>query len=260
MAGSASLGSLGANTTTAPTAGTMPMSGSTSTSFGNLSDPATWTALTNNPQQLDSWIASQAPWMTPQLRKYYAGVIHNQPGANPTEQAGSANYYMQKFAADPNAPGGGQGGARGVSSANPNGIPGLDPGFDFQVQQAQNAIQRSAASKGTLLTGGTLKGLADYIGNDMASSAYQGAFGRSLSLAQLGENAAAGQGQNNSGYANGATGALTGNANAQGAASIANGNAINGALTNVGNAYTLSKLFPPAGTLPAGGVPQGGAF
>jgi hypothetical protein len=36
------------------------------------------------------------------------------------------------------------------------------PGFQFAMQQGLNAIQNSAAARGTLLTGGTLKGLENY--------------------------------------------------------------------------------------------------
>jgi len=54
-----------------------------------------------------------------------------------------------------------------------------DPGFQFAVQQGQDAIQRSAAAKGTLLTGGTLKDLASYT-TGAALQDYSGAYSRAL--------------------------------------------------------------------------------
>lgn len=221
-------------------------------SYGNLSDPSAWMKLVQQgPGAVGDWLAQSNPQLAqlfqanPGLKDYYAQQIIKSPGANPTEQAGSAQYWTNKALQDPGISGS-AGGPRGVSSSNPNGIPGLDPGFDFQAQQAAKAIQRSAASRGTLLTGGTLKGLADYIGGDLASSAYQGAFNRNYSLASLGENAAAGQGSNNTSYANNAANTITSGANAQGAAGIATGNIVSNAANNAATGYTLSKLFPNA--------------
>lgn len=37
-----------------------------------------------------------------------------------------------------------------------------DPGFQFQLQQGGQAVERSAASRGTLLTGGTMKRLTNF--------------------------------------------------------------------------------------------------
>lgn len=37
-----------------------------------------------------------------------------------------------------------------------------DPGFQFAMEQGQQGLERSAAARGTLLTGGTLKDLANY--------------------------------------------------------------------------------------------------
>ena len=37
-----------------------------------------------------------------------------------------------------------------------------DKGFQFRLKQGQQAIERSAAARGTLVSGGTLKGISDY--------------------------------------------------------------------------------------------------
>ncbi len=45
------------------------------------------------------------------------------------------------------------------------------PGYQFALQQGLQGVERGAAAKGTLLTGGTLKGLAQY-GSGLASQTY----------------------------------------------------------------------------------------
>ena len=94
------------STTTTPTSSTLPTgqtpSGAAST--GDLSNPSAWMALVGNDSALKAWITQGlgSAAQTPGLVDYYAKVIKGQPGANASEQAGSAAYYLQKFAADPN--------------------------------------------------------------------------------------------------------------------------------------------------------------
>lgn len=207
---------------------------STSPNYGNLGDPSQWMNLVGNDSTLTQWVQQQNPGLSPDLVQYYVGKIKGQPGANPTEQAGSANYWSQKLQADPTTGGGSQGGSS-------SGIPGMDPGYDFRFSQGVKALQNSAASRGTLLTGGTLKALAGF-GQDMASQEYSNAFGRQLSLAQLGENAAAGLGNTGTSYATNASNTLTGIGNAQGAATIAGANSYQNALGTPASLATLYYL------------------
>lgn len=58
------------------------------------------------------------------------------------------------------------------------------PGVQFALDEAQKAVERSAASKGTLLTGGTLKALAGYE-TGLAGQLYNDVFNRSLSAASF---------------------------------------------------------------------------
>jgi hypothetical protein len=51
------------------------------------------------------------------------------------------------------------------------------PGFKFRLGEGLKALERSAASRGTLLTGGTLKGLQNY-GQESASQEYDKVYGR----------------------------------------------------------------------------------
>lgn len=53
------------------------------------------------------------------------------------------------------------------------------PGFQFRLGEGLKALQRSAAARGTLLTGGTLKSLQGYA-QDEASQEYDKVYGRAL--------------------------------------------------------------------------------
>lgn len=102
-----------------------------------------------------------------------------------------------------------------------------DPGYQFDLQQGQQAIQRSAAVQGGLVSGGQLAALNNYSQN-MANNEYQQAltnyqnqqqnsFNRLMSLTSIGQNAnstLAGAGQS---YAGNVGNNLMGAANAQAA-------------------------------------------
>jgi hypothetical protein len=52
-----------------------------------------------------------------------------------------------------------------------------DPGYAFRLSEGMKALDRTAASRGGLLSGATLKGAQRY-GSDLASQEYQNAFNR----------------------------------------------------------------------------------
>lgn len=52
-----------------------------------------------------------------------------------------------------------------------------DPGYAFRLSEGNKALERSAASRGMMLSGSMFKGLQRY-GQDMASQEYQNAFSR----------------------------------------------------------------------------------
>jgi hypothetical protein len=54
-----------------------------------------------------------------------------------------------------------------------------NPGYQFRLQEGQKALERSASSRGTLLTTGTLKDLTQY-GQDMATQEYDKVYNRAL--------------------------------------------------------------------------------
>lgn len=109
-----------------------------------------------------------------------------------------------------------------------------DPGYDFRMQEGQKALERSAAARGGLQSGGTLKALSRY-GQDYASNEYQNAytrfnadrdrrFSRLSSLAGLGYNAAGGLAGAAGAYGSSMANIYTGLGNAVAASNLAKGN------------------------------------
>ena len=81
-----------------------------------------------------------------------------------------------------------------------------DPGYQFRMSEGVKALERSAAARGLLSSGPTLKGITQY-GQNLASSEYENAFSRYLTqreaamdpyryLTGVGQAAAAGQAAN----------------------------------------------------------------
>lgn len=81
-----------------------------------------------------------------------------------------------------------------------------DPGYQFRMSEGLKALERSAAARGLLQSGGTLKDITRF-GQDLASQEYQNAFQRYIAereaamepyryLTTLGQGAAAGQAAN----------------------------------------------------------------
>lgn len=129
-----------------------------------------------------------------------------------------------------------------------------EPGYQFGLSEGTKALQGSAAAKGGLYSGATLKALLRF-GNDYGSTKYNDAFNRLetsrsnqynrlASAAGIGQ-AATGQvtaaGQN---YASNVGSNLIGAGNAAGASSIAQGNAFGNALnrlTSYGNNWNYGS-------------------
>lgn len=161
------------------------------------------------------------------------------------------------------------------------------PGYQFTLQQGQNAIQNSAAAQGNLLSGGTEAALDQY-SQGLASTNYQQAFNNALtqygtayntfennqanqfnrlaSVAGLGQTTAGQLGQEGQAASNNVTntnltsGAQIGQDYLNAASSRASGyNAIGNSLSNTGNLlpiYSLLANQPAAasGTDPFAGV------
>lgn len=135
-----------------------------------------------------------------------------------------------------------------------------DPGYAFRLSEGMKALERSAAARGGLLSGATLKGVQRY-GQDLASQEYLNAFNRYQaerqarlgplqSLAGVGQTSAQAIGAAGQTYA-GNVGNLMGQA-AQARASgyVGGANALTGALgsyMNYSQGQNLLNAIRPAG-------------
>lgn len=115
-----------------------------------------------------------------------------------------------------------------------------DPGYTFRLSEGQKALDRSAAARGGLISGGALKAAQRY-GQDMGSQEYMNAFNRYQteraaqlqplqSLAGVGQTTATQLGQAGQNYASNAGNLMTSGAAAQGAGYVGQANAITGGL------------------------------
>lgn len=122
-----------------------------------------------------------------------------------------------------------------------------DPGYQFRMQEGQRALERSAASRGHLQSGGTMRALTRY-GQDVASGEYQNAytrfnadrdrrFNRLSSIAGLGQTANAQNASAGQHYADAAGSNAMGAANAQGAAGVSQAGIWSGTMNNLGKTW-----------------------
>ena len=140
-----------------------------------------------------------------------------------------------------------------------------DPGYGFRMSEGLKALDRQAAARGGLISGGALKAAQGY-GQDLASQEYQNAFNRyqanrsskygmlsgQQGVGQTATNALGAAGQN---YANQAGDAYMGAANARASGYIGQGNAISGignALSSAGMMYGMNG-FGGKGVFGGGG-------
>jgi hypothetical protein len=138
-----------------------------------------------------------------------------------------------------------------------------DPSYDFRMQEGVNALDRSAASRGRLLSGAQDRAVTRY-GSDLASQEYGNAFSRAMatdqynlgkqqSLAGVGQSATNVVSQAGANAASGIAQSAMSGAAAQGNAAIAGGQATAGmysgiaqsANQGIGNYLLASKTALP---------------
>lgn len=126
-----------------------------------------------------------------------------------------------------------------------------DPGYDFRMGEGQTALERSAAARGGLMNGGTLKALTRY-GQDYASGEFNNAYSRfnndqSTRFNRLSTVAGLGQTANNvtaqlgQQTANSVGNNITSAGAATAAGQVGAANAWTGAMNNATSMYMLSK-------------------
>jgi hypothetical protein len=122
-----------------------------------------------------------------------------------------------------------------------------DPGYGFRLAEGQKALDRQAAARGGLISGGALKAAARY-GQDMGSQEYQNAFNRYQtersamlnplqSLANVGQTAANTMGQAGQTYGTNVGNALLNQGANAGNAVMAGAAARSSAYTGAGNQF-----------------------
>jgi hypothetical protein len=139
-----------------------------------------------------------------------------------------------------------------------------DPGYAFRMSEGMKALERSAAARGGLLSGATLRGTQRY-GQDLASQEYGAAFDRYLKnyanaqntfqmnrnnllnplqfLTSIGQAGASNQSANVGSFANAQSANITGAANAQAAGQIGSANAFNNAIGQGIGAYQMGNMM-----------------
>jgi hypothetical protein len=125
-----------------------------------------------------------------------------------------------------------------------------DPGYQFRMSEGLKALERSAASRGILQSGGTLKDITRF-GQDAASQEYQNAFQRYLTERRaklepleyrigLGQNAASNQGVNIGSTAENVGGLMTSLGDIRSAGIMGQSNAYNNMLSDISGIATKS--------------------
>lgn len=124
------------------------------------------------------------------------------------------------------------------------------PGYQFRMQQGQQALERSAAAKGGLASGGFMKGLDRY-SQGLASDEYGNRWNQLMGVAQMGQGTAQNLGSLGANYANSASNLYGAQGNANAAGTMAVGNGIAGGVRSLGNLAMLGM----GGGLSALGIP-----
>lgn len=133
----------------------------------------------------------------------------------------------------------------------------MDPAYQWDLQQGQQALERSAAARGGLRSGGTLKDLTSYA-QGAASNEYQNAYNRFMNnqnttfnrlatIAGYGQNANAASNAAAQNYGSTVGNLVTGAGNAQAASTIGQGqvwgNTISGIGSQLGGALTMGAIM-----------------
>jgi hypothetical protein len=128
-----------------------------------------------------------------------------------------------------------------------------DPGYAFRLSEGQKLLDRSAAARGGLISGGALRAATRY-GQDMGSQEYTNAFNRYQTnrsnqlnplgaLGTLGQNAAANQGASMGTYGTNAGNLMMQGGQATAAGQLGVGNTLNNALGSMASSYQNQQNF-----------------
>jgi len=136
-----------------------------------------------------------------------------------------------------------------------------DPGYGFRVSEGMKLLERSAANRGNLLSGGALKGITRY-GQDMASNEYSNAynrynqdntniFNRLAAVSGIGQTATSQIGAQGANTAQGMSNAAMAGGQARASGYMGQANAlaqgVGGAINNYNQNQMMNRLFPSSG-------------
>lgn len=116
------------------------------------------------------------------------------------------------------------------------------PGYKFRLSEGLKATERSAAARGGLRSGATLKALQRY-GEGLASSEYENYANRLAAMAGIGQSATSSTAAAGAQAAGGISSAYQQAGNARASAYQNTGNAINQTVGNLAGAYLYNKGY-----------------
>jgi hypothetical protein len=143
-----------------------------------------------------------------------------------------------------------------------------DPGYSFRMSEGMKGLERSAAARGGLLSGATLKGIQRF-GQDLGSQEYQNAFNRYQtersarlnplqSLAGVGQTTSQQLGAAGTQMAGNVGNLMTGGAAARASGYVGQANALTGALSGATNMYMQGQMMNRLLPQQSGGGGYGG--
>lgn len=134
----------------------------------------------------------------------------------------------------------------------------MDPGYQFRLSEGMKALDRQAAARGGLISGGALKAAQRY-GQDLGSQEFGAAYNRLASMANVGPQAAGVMSNLGQQYATGAGNIYGAMGQSAGQAGIARGSAYGTTLNRLGDiaGQYYGRQQQPA---PGGGGGGGGGY
>lgn len=147
---------------------------------------------------------------------------------------------------------GGQAIGQGLAMLQPGYNHTTSPGYQFRFSEGQRAVDSSAASKGMLMSGGTLKDLTRF-GQGVAADDFNDQFNRTMSVASGGQQASTNSASMGQSYANNASNILGNIGQAKASGYAGQNQAFQGTLSNLIGLYGM-------GGFGGGGSSGGGGF
>ena len=120
------------------------------------------------------------------------------------------------------------------------------PGYQFRIDEATKAIERSAAARGALASGATMKSINNSV-QGVASDEYGNYVNGLMSIAGLGQTATSGTASAGTSAANSISNAYTNAGDATASGYIKTGQAISGGISNLASSYLYGKGWGSSG-------------